>query len=78
MARKTDAVIFDIQDMGMRCYTYVSNLKFIMDNMQGLKTELIILDRPNPIGFIETDGAYLEKNLLPDLSVHSRPPLSII
>ncbi len=61
MARRAYAVIFDIQDMGMRCYTYISNLKFIMDNMQGLKTEFIVLDRPNPIGFLETDGAFLER-----------------
>lgn len=55
------AVFFDIQDMGMRCYTYISNLKFVMDALKGSDTELVVLDRPNPIGFLGTDGAYLEK-----------------
>ena len=58
---KADIVIFDIQDMGMRCYTYISNLKFIMDTLNGTEIELIVLDRPNPIGFLGTDGAYLRK-----------------
>lgn len=55
-----DVVIFDIQDMGMRCYTYISNLKEIMDAMRGTKTEFIVLDRPNPLGFLDVDGPYLE------------------
>jgi uncharacterized protein YbbC (DUF1343 family) len=55
-----DIVIFDIQDMGMRCYTYITNLKEIIDALQGLKTELIVLDRPDPIGFLGVDGANLE------------------
>jgi len=61
LARRSDLVLFDIQDMGMRCYTYISNLKFVMDSMKGLATELIVLDRPNPVAFLGTDGAYLEK-----------------
>lgn len=54
-----DAVIFDIQDMGMRCYTYVSSLKQVMDALNGTSIELIVLDRPNPLGFLGIDGAYL-------------------
>ncbi len=53
-------VIFDIQDMGMRCYTYISALKFIMDALQGSDKKIIVLDRPNPIGYLGTDGAYLD------------------
>ncbi len=56
-----DIVIFDIQDMGMRCYTYVSNLKFIIDSLKGTNKQLIVLDRPNPIGFLDTAGPLLEK-----------------
>jgi len=56
-----DFVIFDIQDMGMRCYTYVSNLKFIMDTLNGSDMELIVLDRPNPVGFLGISGPFLEK-----------------
>lgn len=56
-----DMVIFDIQDMGMRCYTYITNLKDIIDALDGLDRELIVLDRPNPAGFIGIDGAFLDK-----------------
>ncbi|MDY6933175.1 MAG: DUF1343 domain-containing protein [Spirochaetota bacterium] len=56
-----DIVIFDIQDMGMRCYTYISNLKFVMDVLNGEDKELIVLDRPNPIGFLGVDGSYLDE-----------------
>ncbi|TFH39826.1 MAG: DUF1343 domain-containing protein [Chrysiogenales bacterium] len=59
--RMADIVIFDIQDMGMRCYTYITNLKDVMDAMDGLDGELIVLDRPNPTGFLGIDGSPLEK-----------------
>ncbi|MDY6969658.1 MAG: DUF1343 domain-containing protein [Spirochaetota bacterium] len=61
LLKVTDIVIYDIQDMGMRCYTYISSLKFIMDTLKGSDIELIVLDRPNPIGFLGVDGAYLER-----------------
>lgn len=55
-----DAVIFDVQDLGMRCFTYVSSLKLAMDALNGTGTELIVLDRPNPIGFLGIDGPDLD------------------
>lgn len=58
---RADFVIFDIQDMGMRCYTYITNLKDIVDALDGQDCELVVLDRPNPAGFLGVDGAYLEK-----------------
>ncbi len=61
LLRSADAVIYDIQDMGMRCYTYISNLKWVMDSLRGSRTELVVLDRPNPIGFLGIDGPPLEK-----------------
>ncbi|MFH0975770.1 MAG: DUF1343 domain-containing protein [Spirochaetota bacterium] len=56
-----DFVIFDMQDMGMRCYTYISSLKFIMDSLSGSDIELIVFDRPNPLGFLYVNGPFLEK-----------------
>ncbi len=56
-----DFIIFDMQDMGMRCYTYISSLKFVMDSIAGSQMELVLLDRPNPIGFLYIDGPFLEK-----------------
>ena len=60
LLKLSQIVIFDIQDMGMRCYTYISSLKFIMDTLNGSEKEIIVLDRPNPLGFLGTDGAYLD------------------
>lgn len=60
LLEQAQVVLFDIQDMGMRCYTYISNLKFIMDNLRGSGIPLVVLDRPNPLAFLRSDGAYLE------------------
>lgn len=46
--QKADAVIFDVQDMGMRCYTYISVIKRLMDAIKNQNTELIVLDHINP------------------------------
>ncbi len=62
MLEVPDMVIYDIQDMGMRCYTYVSSLKLVMDALEGTGKKLIVLDRPNPIGFIGISGPYLDNN----------------
>ena len=43
-----DIVLYDIQDVGLRFYTYVSSLKLLMENLNGKK--LIVLDRVNPLG----------------------------
>jgi uncharacterized protein YbbC (DUF1343 family) len=59
LLKVADTVIVDIQDLGMRCYTYVSSLKFVMNSMKGTGKELIILDRPNPLAFLGVDGPYL-------------------
>ncbi len=61
LTKVADLVIFDMQDMGMRCYTYISSLKFVMDSLSGTGKELVILDRPNPLGFLDIDGPFLQK-----------------
>lgn len=44
LVKEVDVVIFDVQDVGMRCYTYLSVLKRIMDAMKNTKTKLVLLD----------------------------------
>ena len=53
-------VIFDIQDVGVRFYTYISTLQYVMEACAELKIQLIVLDRPNPNGFY-VDGPVLKK-----------------
>jgi uncharacterized protein YbbC (DUF1343 family) len=54
-----DIVMFDIQDVGVRFYTYISTLQYVMEACAENKKQLIILDRPNPNGDI-VDGPVLE------------------
>ena len=53
-----DYVIFDIQDVGTRFYTYISTLNYVMEACAENNVKLIILDRPNPNGF------YYDGNIL--------------
>jgi len=46
-----DVVIFDIQDVGTRFYTYISTLHYVMESCAENKVKCIVLDRPNPNGF---------------------------
>jgi uncharacterized protein YbbC (DUF1343 family) len=55
-----DVVVFDIQDVGVRFYTYISSLEELMEAVIEFKKPLVILDRPNPYGFY-VDGPVLEK-----------------
>jgi len=54
-----DLVIFDIQDVGARFYTYISTLQYVMESCAESKKPLLILDRPNPNGHY-VDGPTLD------------------
>jgi uncharacterized protein YbbC (DUF1343 family) len=53
-----DVVLFDIQDVGVRCYTYLSTLHYVMEACAENGKKMILLDRPNPNGFY-IDGPIL-------------------
>tara|TARA_B100000787_G_C16199297_1_gene303697 strand:- start:11457 stop:12647 length:1191 start_codon:yes stop_codon:yes gene_type:complete len=57
--KEIDLVVFDIQDVGARFYTYISTLHYVMEACAELKIPLILLDRPNPNGHY-IDGPVLE------------------
>lgn len=54
-----DVVVFDLQDVGVRFYTYSSTLQYVMEACAEQKKKLILLDRPNPNGYY-VDGPVLE------------------
>ena len=56
--KDVDVVIFDIQDVGVRFYTYISSLYYMMEACGENNTTIMVLDRPNPNSFI--DGHILE------------------
>ena len=59
---ETDLVIYDIQDIGARYYTYVNTLILFMQKISGRDIELIVLDRPNPISGTESEGPILKED----------------
>lgn len=69
-----DIMIFDIQDVGVRFYTYINVLKTIMEVCAENNLELIIPDRPNPNGFY-VDGPILDMNLKSGIGMFPIPIL---
>ncbi|HOC02752.1 MAG TPA: DUF1343 domain-containing protein, partial [bacterium] len=60
--KNIDVIVFDIQDIGSRSYTYISTLKIAMEAAAKNKKEFVVLDRPNPINGIIVDGPILNEN----------------
>lgn len=67
-----DVIIFDIQDVGTRFYTYISTMHYIMETCAEQNKKLIILDRPNPNGGY-IDGPILEKEFQSFVGMHPIP-----
>jgi len=67
-----DVVIFDMQDVGVRFFTYISSLHYMMEACAEQKKMLIILDRPNPnSGYV--DGPVLKKEFKSFVGMHTVP-----
>ena len=69
-----DVMVFDLQDVGARFYTYISTLHYIMEACAENNIQLIVLDRPNPNGGI-VDGPLLEKEYSSFVGMHPIPLL---
>lgn len=69
-----DMMVFDIQDVGVRFYTYISTLHYIMEACAENKIKLLVLDRPNPNGFY-VDGPVLEEKFKSFIGMHPIPVL---
>jgi uncharacterized protein YbbC (DUF1343 family) len=67
-----DVVVFDIQDVGTRFYTFVSTLHYMMEGCAALDIPLIVLDRPNPNGHY-VDGPVLDLNYKSFVGMHAVP-----
>jgi uncharacterized protein YbbC (DUF1343 family) len=70
--KNIDVVVFDIQDVGVRFYTYISTLHYVMEACAELGIRVIILDRPNPNAHY-IDGPILEKEHSSFLGKHPVP-----
>ncbi|NTW34383.1 MAG: DUF1343 domain-containing protein [Bacteroidetes bacterium] len=67
-----DVVVYDIQDVGVRFYTYISTMTYVMEACAENNIEFIILDRPDPNGFY-VDGPVLEKKYTSYVGLHPVP-----
>ena len=69
-----DVIVFDIQDVGVRFYTYISSMHYMMEAAAEQGVEFIVLDRPNPnIAYI--DGPILEREFKSFVGMHPIPVL---
>nr|WP_298658733.1 DUF1343 domain-containing protein [uncultured Flavobacterium sp.] len=69
-----DILVFDLQDVGTRFYTYISTLHYVMEACAENNIPLLVLDRPNPNGAI-VDGPILEKEYKSFVGMHEIPVL---
>ena len=67
-----DLMVFDIQDVGVRFYTYINTLQHVMEACALNNKELLILDRPNPNGFY-IDGPVLDPKLASGIGLQAIP-----
>jgi uncharacterized protein YbbC (DUF1343 family) len=60
MLKDVDVLVFDIQDIGSRSYTYISTMGLVMEAAAEYNKEVVILDRPNPLGGNRIEGNVVE------------------
>jgi len=73
MLHGIDTLVFDIQDIGARFYTYISTMGYAMEAAAAHKLRFVVLDRPNPIGGIEVSGPMLDPGAESFVGFHRLP-----
>lgn len=68
-----DVLVYDIQDIGVRSYTYISTMGLVMEAAAEMDKEVVILDRPNPLGGIRVEGPTVEAGFHSFVSQYSIP-----
>jgi uncharacterized protein YbbC (DUF1343 family) len=68
-----DTLVYDIQDIGCRFYTYISTLGLVLEAGAEHKVKVVILDRPNPIGGLALDGPLTDPGRESFIAYHSLP-----
>jgi uncharacterized protein YbbC (DUF1343 family) len=62
MLKNVDVLVFDIQDVGARFYTYIYTMAYAMEAAKENHIPIIVLDRPNPLGGTKVEGPVLDPN----------------
>ena len=63
MLKDIDALVIDLQDIGTRSYTFAATMRWAMEGCFENNVEVIVLDRPNPLGGLKVDGPLLEASV---------------
>jgi uncharacterized protein YbbC (DUF1343 family)/CubicO group peptidase (beta-lactamase class C family) len=71
--KNLDALVYDIQDVGARFYTYISTLGYVLEEAAKAKLPVFVLDRPNPIGGVDVEGPIADSDKLSFISYHTIP-----
>ena len=73
MLKGVDIIVYDIQDVGVRSYTFISSLGLVMEACGELGIEVMVLDRPNPLGGNKIEGNYVEPGFFSFVSQYPIP-----
>jgi len=73
MLENIDSVVFDLQDIGARYYTYIYSMLYMMEACAENGKEMIVLDRPNPIGGMVIEGNLVERDFLSFVGLYPLP-----
>lgn len=71
--KELDALVYDIQDIGVRFYTYIATLGYVMEEAGKAKLPIFVLDRPNPINGNEVEGPIADADKLSFTAYHTLP-----
>lgn len=73
MLEGIDVMVYDIQDVGVRSYTFISTLGLVMEACAEKGIEVMVLDRPNPLGGNKIEGNYVEQPFFSFVSQYKIP-----
>ena len=73
LLRGIDALVFDVQDIGARFYTYITTMGYAMEAAREASIDFYVLDRPNPINGVSVEGPLLDTSLESFVGYHSLP-----
>ena len=73
MLQGIDIMVYDVQDVGVRSYTFISTLGLVMEACGEMGIEVMVLDRPNPLGGNKIEGCYVEPGFYSFVSQYRIP-----
>jgi len=71
--KELDALVYDIQDVGARFYTYISTLGYAIEEAAKAKVPLFVLDRPNPVNGVDVEGPLADRDKFSFTAYYSIP-----